>query len=227
MNHSEAIKSKATERYLLGELALSEREAFEEHYFECQECAADVKSAAIFVDNAREVLRHEPVLTRAPERKPAWWEWFTRFRPAYALASLLFVVILGYQNLVTIPQLRHEAAANTPQALPSFSLLTSGSRSESAAAFTVQRNSPFGLYVDIPSSPFDHYLCEVQAENGNPKFSVRITAEQARDTVQLFIPGAVLAAGRYNLVILGSPSQQSQKLAGEEIARYPFVIQTK
>ena len=35
MDHSEAVQLMATERYLLGELSPDQREAFEEHFFEC------------------------------------------------------------------------------------------------------------------------------------------------------------------------------------------------
>src|SRR5260370_25370453 len=57
MNHGEAIRLGATEKYVLGELPQSLRDEFEEHYFECLECALALKAAAGFVDNARAVFR--------------------------------------------------------------------------------------------------------------------------------------------------------------------------
>ena len=42
MNHEEAMKAQTTERYLLGDLPENERDAFEEHYFECAICADEV-----------------------------------------------------------------------------------------------------------------------------------------------------------------------------------------
>ena len=56
MNHQVAVDSRATERYMLGELDEESRSAFEEHYFSCRACADDVKTAAVFVDNAKAVL---------------------------------------------------------------------------------------------------------------------------------------------------------------------------
>ena len=56
MNHSEAVQMMATERYLLGELSPELREAFEEHYFDCQECALDLRTEAAFVDAAKAQL---------------------------------------------------------------------------------------------------------------------------------------------------------------------------
>ncbi len=57
MDHSEAVRLQAAERYVLGELPPVLREEYEEHYFECAACAVDVKVVAAFVDNAHEVLR--------------------------------------------------------------------------------------------------------------------------------------------------------------------------
>jgi len=57
MDHDEALQLQAAEKYVLGELPPSQRDEFEEHFFECQECALDVKAVAEFVDNARAVWR--------------------------------------------------------------------------------------------------------------------------------------------------------------------------
>ena len=56
MNHDEAIRLKAAEKYLLGELNAELRDQYEDHYFGCAECAQDVRTGAVFIDNARDVL---------------------------------------------------------------------------------------------------------------------------------------------------------------------------
>jgi anti-sigma factor RsiW len=56
MDHNEALQLQAAEKYVLGELSQPLRDEFEEHFFECQECALDVKAAAGFADNASRVL---------------------------------------------------------------------------------------------------------------------------------------------------------------------------
>ena len=53
MDHTEAVQLMATERYLLGELSAEQREAFEEHFFECYECALDVRAEAAFIKEAK------------------------------------------------------------------------------------------------------------------------------------------------------------------------------
>ncbi len=57
MDHSEAVRMRAAEKYVLGELSPVLREEYEEHFFVCVACALDVKAAAAFVDNTCDVLR--------------------------------------------------------------------------------------------------------------------------------------------------------------------------
>ena len=227
MDHPEALQQKATERYFLGEMKPQEREAFEDHYFGCRECAVDVKSTATLMDNAREFFRTEFAAQAArAEKRAASAGWFGWMRPAYAMAAVaLLILVIGYQNLVTIPQARRRGLEAAPLALTSFSLVTSGSRGGNDLVFNVRPNSPFGLYVDIPANAkYSSYTADVQNESGVSKFSVRISPEQAKETVQLLIPASVLASGRYNLVIRGS-NAADQNGAGDEIARYPFTLQ--
>ena len=41
MDHDEAVRLRAVVKYVLGELPETERDSFEEHYFDCGECALD------------------------------------------------------------------------------------------------------------------------------------------------------------------------------------------
>jgi len=50
MDHTAVVRDKMTERYLLNELDSDLRDQFEEHYFDCQECALDVSAGAQFVE---------------------------------------------------------------------------------------------------------------------------------------------------------------------------------
>jgi anti-sigma factor RsiW len=44
MTHEQAVRTFAAERYLLGEMSELEQQDFEAHYFDCAECADDVRS---------------------------------------------------------------------------------------------------------------------------------------------------------------------------------------
>lgn len=82
MDHSEAVRSKAAERYLLGEMTPVACEEYEDHFFGCAECAQEVQAGAIFIDSARDVLGSEGV-SAAPAAADAKggtarWAWFLR-----------------------------------------------------------------------------------------------------------------------------------------------------
>ena len=109
MNHDEAIRLKAAEKYLLGELSAEMRDQYEDHYFGCAECAQDVRTGAVFIDNARDVLLPPSVTELGAKHQPArsggWWA--ALLRPAFAVPALaLLLLVAGYQNAVTIPHLK-------------------------------------------------------------------------------------------------------------------------
>ena len=53
MTHQDCIESLTAEGYILGELSAVERDHFEEHYFECPECAEAVRRLLQLRDGAR------------------------------------------------------------------------------------------------------------------------------------------------------------------------------
>src|SRR3954462_4814607 len=105
MDHQQAMKTLAIERYLLEEMPQDEREAFEAHYFSCAECAEDARAAAQMLDGVADGLarsdaapvahseRREVLPFRAAKRR-----WRTSVALPWAAAALL-AVGLGYQTI--------------------------------------------------------------------------------------------------------------------------------
>ena len=118
MDHNEAVRQNATERYLLDELEPELRDQFEEHLFDCQDCALDVRAAATFVEQSKVILA-EPAVSAAKLTAPVksnarWLAWL---RPSLAVPVFaLLLAVIGYQNFVTVPRLIQ--AANDPQIAP-------------------------------------------------------------------------------------------------------------
>src|SRR6202011_5724742 len=86
MDHDEAVRTNVTERYLLDELDPELRDQFEEHLFDCQDCALDVRAAAMFVEQSKAILSERPatvpVMAPVPVSKAGWLAWL---RPAFAV----------------------------------------------------------------------------------------------------------------------------------------------
>src|SRR5215475_2656073 len=102
MDHADAMRLNATERYLLNELDNIQLEEFEEHMFDCQECALDVQTASIFLEHTKNILAEPtPQPVRPPVPHPAPSSWFAWLRPSIAvpvMACLLFVIV--FQDFV-------------------------------------------------------------------------------------------------------------------------------
>src|SRR5271156_3413280 len=115
MDHNEAVQQNATERYLLQELDPDVRDQFEEHLFDCQDCALDVRSGAMFVEQSKVILGEKPeaAVARVPVRVPAPSGWFGWMRPAFAAPALaLLLIVIGYQGVTNA---RLQRAAHSPQ----------------------------------------------------------------------------------------------------------------
>jgi hypothetical protein len=229
MDHKEAVQLQAAVKYVLGELPQAERDSFEEHYFDCRECAVDVKAAAAFVDAGREVLRSETFEVasgKSGENRRAWLLWL---RPAFAAPALLILLaIVGYQNLITLPRLRSEDSAGKAQVFNSFSLVAAnvrGERGDEAVKVQVQKNETFALDFDfLPQRPFDHYLCQLQDETGQVVLQAAIPAGKAGQEVHLYVPNGVERPGKYNVVVAGDPGAKGVWNKADEVSRWNFLV---
>jgi hypothetical protein len=230
MDHSEAIQQMIAERYLLDELTLDAREAFEEHLFDCPECALDLRAGAAFVEAAKAQLPSlagalpapAPSRSRKPWVQREWW--LSWLQPAFAVpafASLLLVI--GYQNLVTYPGLR--AAAAQPRLLP-WAPLHGAMRDGAPMAITADRRHGVALPVDLPAQSsldaYASYSLDLYDPQGKLVWTGAVAASSESDSgtqrLSLVIPGAMLQNGAYSLVVSGAGAHGERTV----IDRYAF-----
>jgi len=200
MEHSEAIQLMAAEKYLLDELSADVRDEFEEHLFVCHECAMDMRTASVFLEQGKAVLAEPEVATVIEKEKSrpglfAWW------RPAFAIPAMAaLLLVIGYQNLVTLPQLTR--SLNKPQLLPATTvhLLTYGTND--ASPLMVHRGQGFLLNVIAP--PDRHYPA-YEADLRNPAGGIESVAisASADDTWPIQFPGANRQSGKYQVTVNG------------------------
>ena len=205
MNHDLAVKSQACEKYLLGELSPDLRDAYEEHYFSCAECATQLRIAAELIGAGQRIFAETPARAprpRAVQESAGWLHWF---RPAFAIPVMAgLLLIVGYQNLVLIPRLQQSEA---PRVLPMYSLISANTRGETLPVFAAQPNQPFGLYLDIPVDPeISNYKVTVQDPSGTTILSSSLDSAQAQKT-QVLVINPEEKSGNYTLVIISQPRQ--------------------
>jgi len=223
MNHEQAIQEMATERYLLDEMTPELREAFEEHMFECPECALDVRAGNVFMTEAKVQLpqiaaqaAREPRRETVQAKKP-WWSVFTM--PAFAtpvFAALLGVVV--FQNVATIPSLRQ--AATEPRIIP-FSSLHADTRGSEATAVQADPRHGALVLIDVPQG-YASYEIALTDPQGKRFWATTATPQQA-GTLPLVIPGAGLKQGSYTLNLAGISPQGARTELGRRVldVRFP------
>ena len=230
MDHQQAVELQLAVKYVLGELPPVQRDEYEDHYIDCPECAKDVYAAAAFTDAAKDVFRREggseaPAVAPARERGG----WFAWLRPAFAVPAMAaLLAIVGYQNLITLPQLKSGGSVGKAQVFSSFSLVAANVRSErgdEAVSVQVRKNDTFALDFDfLPTKQFDHYLCQLQDEAGNVVLQTGIPAEKEKQEVHLLVPNGLERPGKYHMVIAGDPGAKGNWIKTNEVSRLNFAV---
>src|ERR1700722_1573391 len=222
MTHEDALQEMATERYLLGELSGTSLESFEEHLFECSECAADVQTGMVFIDAARIELG-TPTRVAEPRIGKAsnWTSWFASpwvLGPALAACLL----ILGFQTVVLQPRLKLEvASAQAPAVLNPLVLANAGARGDSVPGVVAPEHGSFVISLDVPTTGgFSSYRGSLYTPDGSLVWQTTISPEQARDALLIRMPTDTTKEGLNTFLIQGLSTSGTL----EDLARYRFSV---
>lgn len=218
MDHETAIRIQAAERYVLEEFPPEERAAFEEHFFECPECAEEVRSATIFAANAKAVLRDERAkeqakLERAAERPARRFSWVLA---ASGVLNVALVAGLGLEWM----QSRKAAGSIEPQFYSTVAV-TAASRGSQPAAVLPAGARFFGVRFDLlPGEQFESFAYRILDAKGSVRSAGTLAAPFSESSErQLAIPVAPLEPGDYTVVLVGKQAGNSK-----EIGRRTFSI---
>jgi hypothetical protein len=221
MDHQEALRRGAVEKYLLNEMSQPERDEFEAHFFDCQECAVDVRATAAFLDAAKRELRRSRQPTPAPRASKKLWFDFL-WRPAFAAPAFAFLLlVMAYQNVVVLPRYVGETAKN-PEILTSLSLIGGNSRGAVVPSATLAKGQPLLISLDIPTAQrFSSYSCALIAPSGAVVWRLPVSPTQAQDTLAIRVPSGYLGQGEYRLVVQGHANAGGEPVA---LANYRFTL---
>lgn len=224
MEHSEALKMKAVERYVLGELSPDIREQFEEHCFECVDCANDLRALATFVTASRMAFEEGAFAKDRLEEGAGWRRWF---RPAFtvpAIGALAAIVI--FQTAVTIPGLKRAAGQESiAQVYGSSYRVQGATRGESTSRVSVAPNESFGLDFDFtPSSSFPRYKGNLTDASGKTVLAFYVNGAEANKELHLVVPAGVVQPGEYQIVLSAESATTSADAKANEVQRIAFRI---
>jgi hypothetical protein len=219
MDHTEAMQARAPERYVLGDLSVSEVEDFERHFFDCSQCSEELRTLAILQDNARAVfLEPSPIpppvslpVVEVPQPARAGWRLNWMWAPIFA--ALVAAIFAGYE-------FGARRATEAPLAIAAYPLYAASRGDETVISPTPGARF-YSLYVDRTwDRDFASYRAVFRDASGADRFSTEVPAPAPGRAIYILTPAHALAAGKYSLVIEGRDS------TGAEIqtALYPFTL---
>lgn len=227
MDHNQATRTMAAERYLLNELPPDDREAFEAHFFSCDECACDLRAATAFLQEAKAQLPKfaatAPVSQQTPnavEKHPRlpWW------RPAIILpAFIALLAILGYQSLVTVHAMRPDATQ--PRFIPRVAL-QAGATADAPLHLVVSQGRGVVLLIQLPqpATSYAAYTINVRYPGKTQTWTQTLASSAASPSqpLSLLIPAAGLRQGAYRLAVYGVTAHGQRALLDRDTLDVEF-----
>jgi anti-sigma factor RsiW len=203
MNHANAKRRLAASRYILGELPALERMNFEEHYFDCEECAQDIRALLAISYNSPAVLTEDllPLKTGRAADEPkranwleAFWSW--RPRAAFALAPACAVMLFAFFTAYQSARLRKQLA---PQTVAAFNLLPDARGAETV--IRADRQSAFlVLTADVPEIA-QAWKWQIQRSGSGAGVLEGTAAATSGGSFTLLLPVSALKPGSYVLTL--------------------------
>lgn len=201
MTHENAVETLAIERYLLGEMPDQERDAFEEHFFSCAECAGDARAARAMRDGvaAGMVSRVATSPGRVLEMPSSRRRVASAIIPWAVAASLALVA--GYQTFVVLPGLKRSAG---PMVLSPVTLRPA-SRGEEPVVFA-SAGAVITLAVDLGGATIDGDIeYEIRHTGGAAIAADRAPAPKDGSPLLLLLPAALFQPGQHYVLLLKNP----------------------
>ena len=216
MSHENAVETLAIERYLLGEMAEEERDAFEEHFFSCPECADDARAARAMRDGvaAGIVGRVAPRAPGTVVQMPAPRRRLASVVIPWAVAASL-ALVAGYQTLVVRPALERTAG---PMVLSPVTLRPA-SRGEETVVFS-SAGALITLAVDLGGGVTNGAVdYEIRQADGKAVAADHVPAPTDGSPLLLLVPAALLPPGQHYVLVVKNSGN-----AGLTPADYRFTV---
>jgi hypothetical protein len=219
VTHQEAIDTLASERYLLDDMSGEDRLAFEDHFFSCEVCAGEVRSAAAMLEGAKSGFAGRSTPARAVPMAPGGTavtrNWYRSAALPWAAAATLACIAV-YQSAWVVPSLRQDGS---PVALAPVTLHPASRGADAVVA--LDAGSRFvSLALDVNDPPRSAELSyDLATSDGRQIASGRAASPAPGAPLLLLLPASTLAVPMHYILSVhdgGSPA----RVLGE----YRFVL---
>lgn len=215
MEHEEAIKNLTAERYLLGELTASDREAYEEHLFSCPACFEQVKAGAEFVGHLRRTGVDAPQPAVAPGFMSRLITNAGQLATITACGLVLFVSGVAVHQNGVISRLKGPG--------PEIRSALTGVAHGAGAVQTIEATKGSRLSLSVGyerKGEFVSYQAQVVSGTGKTMYTVVLPPNQVGVTATIAMPAETLEPGQYSIVVFGRRNDDSK----EEVGRGAFEL---
>lgn len=238
--HREIEDQEIIERYVRNLLTAEERQAFEEHFFGCDECFERVQITERFVaglDDAgnRGLLDSAPSASGAPVR--TWGSWMF---PAFAASSCLAValaVVAGWTLFFQMPALRqqlNQASADVSTQREAIAVL----QRQMSAAAQAETNVPLVmlqatrdaqappneivlpagaahlvLWVEVPAKNIRSFQLRVETKNHEPLVTLDHLERNSYGALAASLPATQLQPGELRIMLRAEEPPTASLLA--------------
>lgn len=219
MDHNFVIENKTAERYLLGELNDAERDAYEDHYFECPECAEELLCGTEFMHYAREVFKEDTeqeavAQSRLHQVAPAVYSrpFWMRAMPVGAFAVLLLAAGIGLYHRSPGGTQEQGQVEEIAEVIQAPMLEARGAAHGERETIYLRRNQsvmlPFRIDSAHRSPEFLGYRAVIERGTGKPQLVYAIPEKELDDVVKIQVPAGKLDYQVYKITIQVRTQQQ-------------------
>jgi hypothetical protein len=195
MTHEEAVRNQVAEHFALGELAQEDRERFEAHFFDCDECFESASVASEFLHHAHKVLPPEEEKNAVARFLTELWRPTTRVMATLCLGLVGFGIYqqTGISNLKRPTQVWHTDLM--PQTR------SPGNEKE----ISVPRGTRLVLEAGfLQRDEFKSYRSLILSEpDKQVKYVVPLHLEEGAVSAMIVLPPEILNEGTYSMLIQG------------------------
>ena len=204
MEHEEAVRSQAAQNYVAGKLSEPQRGAFEAHFFDCPECAEEVRWEQIFMANLAAVRREESAKSVFPRWLGSWRVAF-QWRPARLSLAANFALAAVLVCLWIIPARRSAPAPWTAALWTPQEYFAPGPVHGDEDVHILPAGAPV-YAVRFPDLKVQSYSYEVTNSSGRRELSGSLSQSGAQgDMLHLTVLTGTLPNGIHTLTVRGAP----------------------
>ncbi|HEY6945581.1 MAG TPA: hypothetical protein VI431_10620 [Candidatus Acidoferrum sp.] len=241
MMHPEIEDQEIIERYVRNQLAPQERQAFEEHFFDCQECFEKVQATERFVAGIRDAASRgmlEDHRSADYVRVPALWRgWMFPALAASSCAAVALAVFAAWTLFFQMPKLRQQVnqasadansqrqaiaalekqIASATQIEPNVPLVMLQATRDAQASVSEAVLPPGAqhlvLWMDVASGRYRTYRLEIYRTDDKPVETLKQLARNSYGALAVGLPAERLQPGEFRIKLFGEEPSPASLLA--------------